>query len=84
MQWSEQKLKDIQTILSNKCPKCGADLYYKVRTPANTEFLACPNYKQCGFTGINAQGAIMLLRLYILHPPVETGVNDRGTDCPKP
>lgn len=59
MQWSKQNLKDVQTILHNKCPNCGANLNYKVRTPANTEFLSCPNYKQCGFKGINAQGAIM-------------------------
>ena len=80
MQWSKQNLKDVQTILHNKCPNCGANLNYKVRTPANTEFLSCPNYKQCGFKGINAQGAIMLLRRYILHPPVDTGTNDGGTD----
>lgn len=80
MEWSEQKLKDVQTILQYKCPNCGAILNYKTRTPANTEFLSCPNYKQCGFKGINAQGAISLLRLYILHTPAKTGTKDDGTD----
>lgn len=79
MSFTTKQQQDFNTILYHKCPKCETGLKY---IKGNPDFLGCPNYKNCGFEGINAQGAIMLLRRYISQLPDLSGTKDEGTRSP--